>query len=210
MTRLSDAIFLFAHGAGAGMDSDFIVRLAALLNEKGLEVKTFEFPYMQKIRAEGKRRPPDRMEKLLIAYEQAIVSIADGKQIFIGGKSMGGRVASLLAAKNGSELADQHKLIKGVICLGFPFHPPKKPDSYRGDHLSDIYIDTLIVQGERDAFGTQSEVVEFEFSKRVQLEFLPDGDHSFKPRVRSGITLEQNLITCSKLIVKFVEAQLCK
>lgn len=210
MANLSDAVFLFAHGAGAGMDSDFIVRLSGLLNAKGLDVKTFEFPYMQKIRVEGKRRPPDRMAKLLIAYEQAILSIATGKQIFIGGKSMGGRVASLLAAQSGSELADQQKLINGVICLGFPFHPPKKPDSYRGDHLSDIDIDTLIVQGERDSFGTQSEVVEFEFSERVQLEFLPDGDHSFKPRVRSGFTLEQNLTRCSNLIVEFVETQLRK
>ena len=208
MANLTDAILLFAHGAGAGMDSEFIVRLSVLLNDKGLEVKTFEFPYMQKIRAEGKRRPPDRMPKLLIAYEQAILSITSDKQIFIGGKSMGGRVASLLAAEKGSELADQHKLINGVICLGFPFHPPKKPDKYRGDHLTDIDIDTLIVQGERDTFGTQIEVTKFDFSERVLLEFLADGDHSFKPRVRSGVTLEQNLTRCANLIVEFIEERL--
>ena len=208
MANLSDAIFLFAHGAGAGMDSEFIVRLSVLLNDKGLEVKSFEFPYMQKIRTEGKRRPPDRMPKLLIAYKQAIQSLAADKQIFIGGKSMGGRVASLLAAEKGAELAVQKKFINGVICLGFPFHPPKKPDNYRGDHLTDINIDTLIVQGERDPFGTQTEVMGFDFSERVLLEFLADGDHSFKPRVRSGVTLEQNLARCAELIVEFIAKRL--
>ncbi len=205
---LSNAIFLFAHGAGAGMDSDFIVQLSTLLKNKGLEVKTFEFPYMRKIRAEGKRRPPDRMPKLLVAFEQAIQSIATNKQIFIGGKSMGGRVASILAAEKGAKLVDQSTPINGVICLGFPFHPPKNPDKYRGEHLSEIAIDTLIVQGERDAFGTQSEVAEFNFSDRVQLEFLSDGDHSFKPRVRSGVTFVQNLIKCSELIIEFIENRL--
>ncbi len=208
MTDLSDAIFLFSHGAGAGMDSDFIVQLSSLLKGRGLAVRTFEFPYMQKIRAEGKRRPPDRMPKLLAAFKQMIQSIDAEKQIFIGGKSMGGRVASLLAAEQGAQLANQSKPINGVICLGFPFHPPKKPENYRGEHLTGMDIDTLIVQGERDTFGTQSEVSEFSFSDRVQLEFLTDGDHSFKPRVRSGVTFEQNLKKCSDLIVEFIEKQL--
>ena len=208
MTDLSNAIFLLAHGAGAGMDSDFIVQLSTLLKNKGLEVKTFEFPYMRKIRAEGKPRPPDRMPKLLAAFEQAMQSIEVSKQMFIGGKSMGGRVASLLAAEQGVEFVNQRKPVSGVICLGFPFHPPKQPNKYRGEHLSDIEIDTLIIQGERDIFGTQGEVEEFDFSDRVQLKFLSDGDHSFKPRIRSGVTFAQNLISCSDSIIDFIENRL--
>jgi len=187
------------------MDSEFMLSVSKLLTAKGIEVKRFEFPYMQKIGAEGKRRPPDRMPKLLLAYEDEIKSLDplldSDKKIFIGGKSMGGRVASLLAADKAIDLN-----IKGVICLGFPFHPPKKLDNYRGEHLTDIDVPTLIVQGERDTFGTQSEISEFEFSKQVEVCFLTDGDHSFKPRVKSGVTLDENIKNAVELIVRFISA----
>jgi predicted alpha/beta-hydrolase family hydrolase len=200
VNNLSNTLFIFAHGAGAGMDSDFILELSKLLELKGVEVRRFEFPYMQKIRAEGKRRPPDRMPKLLVAYEEIVRSIKGNRKVYIGGKSMGGRVASLLAAEQGKELA-----IRGVICLGFPFHPPNKPENYRGEHLVDIDIPTLIVQGERDTFGTKNEVADFCFSDSVDIEFLADGDHSFKPRVKSGVTLDENLVNCSEFIHEFIE-----
>lgn len=210
LTDLSKATFLFAHGAGAGMDSDFILQMSALLENKGLQVKTFEFPYMQKIRTEGKRRPPDRMPKLLIAFQHELESLCENQFVFIGGKSMGGRVASLLAAANEGERKITIRKISGVICLGFPFHPPKKIEKYRGEHLMNMSVDTLIVQGERDTFGTQAEIESYNFSESVQVEILPDGDHSFKPRVRSGVTLEQNLIQCADLIIDFVETQLSR
>lgn len=203
MANLSETTFLFAHGAGAGMDSDFMLQLSNKLESKELDVRRFEFPYMQKVRAEGKRRPPDRMPKLLDAYQEMVQSIASSKNIFIGGKSMGGRVASLLAAEKGKSLN-----IKGVICLGFPFHPPKKPEKYRGEHLKHIDISSLIVQGERDAFGNKTEVQEFSLSKYVDVKFLTDGDHSFKPRVKSGVTFEQNITKCSDFIIEFIERQI--
>lgn len=208
MVDLSNAVFVFAHGAGAGINSDFIVDLSNRLVNKGIEVTTFEFPYMQKITALGKRRPPDRMPKLIDAYAEIVKSIPAGKQIFIGGKSMGGRVASLLASEQSNELAVLGKMISGVICLGFPFHPPKQLEKYRGEHLTDIETPTLIIQGDRDNFGTKDEVLNYQFSSQVQLAFLPDGDHSFKPRVRSGGTLDQNINQCTELMIQFIEDQL--
>jgi len=198
--NLSNCVFLFAHGAGAGMDSEFMLSLSERLAAYGLEVKRFEFSYMKKVRAEGKRRPPDRMPKLLSSYEDQIRLHDTDKQIFIGGKSMGGRVASLLAAEKGELLN-----IKGVVCLGFPFHPPAKPNNYRGEHLIDIETPTLIVQGERDPFGTRAEIAKFDFSDQVQVEFLVDGDHSFKPRVKSGVTLEENLTHSAESIINFIK-----
>lgn len=202
VNKRSKVVFIFAHGAGAGMDSHFMLELSHHLKSSGIDVRRFEFPYMQKITAEGKRRPPDRMPKLLAEFEKEVRSLAASKHVFIGGKSMGGRVASLLAAEQGKDLA-----IRGVICLGFPFHPPKKPENYRGEHLIDIDIPTLIIQGERDSFGTKSEMTDFSFSDSVDVAFLTDGDHSFKPRVKSGVTFEQNLTRCSELICDFIEKQ---
>jgi len=184
----SNIIFLFAHGAGAGMDSEFMLNISQQLVELGIEVKRFEFPYMKIIRETNKRRPPDRMPKLLSAFEDELNAISKEKLIIIGGKSLGGRVASLLAASNNAALN-----IKGVICFGFPFHPPKKNDKYRGEHLATINIPTLILQGERDPFGTREEVNQFPLSKLVEVKYIKDGDHSFKPRVKSGTTLDNNL-----------------
>ncbi len=193
------ATFLITHGAGAGLDSEFMVSVTKGLEEKNIEVIGFEFPYMKIIKKEGKRRPPDRMPKLLIAFEEAINNVSHKKNLFIGGKSMGGRVASLLAAEE--DLNDE---IKGVICLGFPFHPPKKEDKFRGEHLASISVPTLIVQGDRDTFGNQNEVDTYQFSKKVNVKFLTDGDHSFKPRVKSAVTLEENMKKSVELIAQFI------
>ncbi|MBV1910190.1 MAG: alpha/beta fold hydrolase [Kangiellaceae bacterium] len=192
MTILNQDVFLFAHGAGAGNDSEFIRDISRGLEQRGVEVISFDFPYMQKMKEANKRRPPDRMPKLIESFEQQIQNLLNRddfrhKNLFIGGKSMGGRVASLICAK--SELSSS---ILGCICLGFPFHPPKSVEKYRGEHLADINKPVLVLQGNRDPFGTKSEVETFEFSKQVDLAFVPDGDHSFKPRVKSGHTLESN------------------
>ena len=192
---------ILTHGAGAGIDSEFMQKVSSGVEAGGVEVRMFEFPYMQLIRSENRRRPPDRMPKLIEAFElqlDKILSDLQGteKNIFIGGKSMGGRVASLVGASN-----KYNRSLSGVICLGFPFHPPKSPDKYRGEHLSDVLLPTCILQGERDTFGTRAEVDSYSYSDWVEIFYLNDGDHSFKPRVKSGYTMQDNYqATVSKML----------
>ncbi|WP_260259566.1 alpha/beta fold hydrolase [Vibrio intestinalis] len=182
--ELGQPLFIFAHGAGADMEHDFMAQVAKGLAAKGICVVRFNFPYMVKRAEDGKRRPPDRAPKLLEAYEAIIAEHAQGKPIVIGGKSMGGRMASLLS---------EHQHVAGVACLGFPFHPPGKPEKFKGEHLAEMVKPCLILQGERDTFGKQEEFAEFTLSDKVTAYFLPDGDHSFKPRKRSGFTEQGNI-----------------
>ncbi|CAH6825872.1 Alpha/beta hydrolase [Vibrio chagasii] len=182
--------FIFAHGAGAGMDHEFMQSVAKGLAFKGIRVVRFNFPYMIKRAEDGKRRPPDRAPKLLEAYQE-IIEQTDADKLVIGGKSMGGRMASHL-----SELDK----VAAMACLGFPFHPPGKPENYKGEHLASLQKPCLILQGERDTFGKREEFVDFDLSDSIQVEFIPDGDHSFKPRKSSGYTEQQNIaLTVEKL-----------
>lgn len=186
----SQYTFVFAHGAGAGMDHEFMQSVAKGLAFKGIRVIRFNFPYMIKRAEDGKRRPPDRAPKLLEAYQEVIEKI-DTQQLVIGGKSMGGRMASHLS---------DHEKVAGVACLGFPFHPPGKPDKYKGEHLAELSKACLILQGERDTFGKREEFADFDLSDSIRVEFIPDGDHSFKPRKSSGYTEQQNIaLTVEKL-----------
>jgi len=198
--NVSKITFLFAHGAGADMNSDWMVKFDQLLSEQGIEVIRFNFPYMIKRLEEGTRRPPDRAPKLLEAFKQQIELIPKNRKLLIGGKSMGGRMASLLAAEGELE-----RKIAGVICLGYPFHPPKKLEKYKGMHLADIKTPTLILQGERDTMGTKLEIADFDLSNSVKVKYLGDGDHSFKPRVKSGLTLELNIQSASRLVIEFMK-----
>ena len=195
---------LLAHGAGAGMDHEFMEAIATGLAQKGIRVIRFEFPYMQIRRTDGGKRPPDRMPKLLQAYAQqlsdTLALTPSTTRLFVGGKSMGGRVASLLAAQQPLTSA-----IAGVICLGFPFHPPGKPERFRGEHLNGLQIPLLIAQGERDSFGSRAEIAGYSLSDTVQCRYLADGDHSLKPRKRSGFTLEQNLSETIMYMKNFIE-----
>lgn len=186
--------FIFAHGAGADMDHDFMAAVASGLAARGIRVVRFNFPYMVKRAEDGKRRPPDRAPKLLEAFEAVIAEYASGS-VVIGGKSMGGRMASLLSA---------HPQVAGIACLGFPFHPPGKPEKFKGDHLAEVDKPTLILQGERDTFGTQLECATFSFSPNVSLAFLPDGEHSFKPRKSSGYTEAQNIALAVEKLSQFI------
>ncbi|WP_070962775.1 alpha/beta family hydrolase [Vibrio sonorensis] len=186
-------IFVFAHGAGAGMDHAFMEAVALGLAANGIKVIRFNFPYMVQRAIDGKKRPPDRAPKLLEAYSQLIEEF-DG-QIIIGGKSMGGRMASLLS---------QHTQVNGVACLGFPFHPPGKPEKYKGEHLAEISKPCLILQGERDTFGKREEFDDFSFSEQVRTVFIPDGDHSFKPRKSSGYTEEDNIALAVEKLTAFI------
>ncbi|MCG9785988.1 dienelactone hydrolase family protein [Vibrio mediterranei] len=179
----SGPLFLFAHGAGAGMDHEFMQDVTTRLAEKGVRVARFNFPYMEKRAVDGKKRPPDRAPKLLEAMTAVIEDVANGQPIVIGGKSMGGRMASMLS---------ENPMVQSIACLGFPFHPPGKPENYKGAHLATIDKPILIIQGERDTFGKFEEFERFEFSDQVSTSFIPDGDHSFKPRKSSGFTEAQN------------------
>ncbi|EGU4186029.1 alpha/beta fold hydrolase [Vibrio parahaemolyticus] len=187
-------LFVFAHGAGAGMEHDFMTAVAKGLVEQGIRVVRFNFPYMGKRSEDGKKRPPDRAPKLLEAYSEVIAHFASSP-VVIGGKSMGGRMASLLA---------EHELVEGIACLGFPFHPPGKPEKFKGDHLASIDKPTLILQGERDTFGKREEFDEFVFSQQVKVSFLPDGDHSFKPRKSSGHTEAGNIALAVEQLSAFI------
>ncbi|PTO87547.1 alpha/beta hydrolase [Vibrio splendidus] len=182
--------FIFAHGAGAGMDHEFMQSVAKGLAFKGIRVIRFNFPYMIKRAEDGKRRPPDRAPKLLEAY-QDIIEQCDADKLVIGGKSMGGRMAS--------HLSEVDK-VAAMACLGFPFHPPGKPEKYKGEHLAELQKPCLILQGERDTFGKREEFSDFDLSDSIRVEFIPDGDHSFKPRKSSGYTEQQNIaLTVEKL-----------
>ena len=152
------------------------------LADRGWRVIRFEFPYMAARRADGRKRPPDREPVLLDAWRAAVEDIPAG-HLVVGGKSLGGRMASLIAGELGA---------RACLCLGYPFHPPGKPDRLRIAHLQEITVPTLIVQGTRDALGTQDEVAGYPLGKNVHLHWSEDGDHSLKPRKASGRTEAQN------------------
>ena len=187
-------LFIFAHGAGAGRNHEFMENVALGLVDKGIRVLRFNFPYMIKRAEDGKKRPPDRAPKLLAAFEEWIDKFADEK-VVIGGKSMGGRMASHLA---------EHPKVAAMACLGFPFHPPGKPENFKGEHLATITKPCLILQGERDTFGKREEFADFTFSDKVHYEFLPDGDHSFKPRKASGFTEQGNIALAVEKLSQFI------
>ena len=172
-----------AHGAGAPMDSPFMQAFAEGLAARGLRCARFEFPYMAARRADGKKRPPNPAPVLLETWRTVIETIGRD-HLVVGGKSMGGRMASLIAA----EMEAAGTPLRGVVCLGYPFHPPGKPDQLRTEHLAALKTPTLICQGTRDPFGTAEEVPGYALSSAIRLHWLTDGDHGFKPRKASGRT----------------------
>lgn len=190
--RASTTIVL-AHGAGAGMDTPFMNFFTDSLADRGLRVVRFEFPYMAKRRTAGKKGPPDA-QPILRETWLTVIDKLGAKGLVIGGKSMGGRIASLVADDSG---------VGGLVCLGYPFHPVGKPQQLRVEHLQSIKTSTLIVQGERDPFGSRDEVAGYELSPAVKLHWVTDGDHSFKPRKSSGRTEQENWETALGMIATF-------
>lgn len=183
------AVLILAHGAGAPMDSPFMELLARQLAEQGVTVFRFEFPYMQKRREDGRKRPPDRAEKLLAAFVDTIgqvrATLSPGQALYIGGKSMGGRMASMLAA-------DEHLtgLFGGVLCFGYPFHPPGKPDNWRIGHFDKLWCPVSIQQGTRDPFGKPEEVAGHSMPDSVTINWLDGGNHDFLPPKKLAHTQE--------------------
>jgi predicted alpha/beta-hydrolase family hydrolase len=196
------ASLLLAHGAGAAMDSPFMETIATGLATKGWRVLRFEFPYMAQRRLSGGRRAPDRLPRLLECFREQVALAGHGRPLLIGGKSMGGRIASLLV----DELQAAGS-VHGCICLGYPFHPPGKPDQLRTDHLRSLRAPTLILQGERDSFGRRGEVETYGLSPQIELDWIASGDHSFKPTRSSGLSETDNLATAVARCDAFLQAR---
>jgi len=182
-------LFLFAHGAGAGMATPFMDAIANGIAAAGIRVVRFHFPYMEESVRSGRRLPPNGGRILRACFGEVIDHCVRKEgcprnRLVIGGKSMGGRVASMVA---------DEQQVAGVVCMGYPFHPPKQPRRLRTEHLAVLRTPMLVCQGERDRFGNRSEVSGYRMSETVRVRWLPDGDHDFAPRKSSGFTPAQNL-----------------
>lgn len=191
---------LLTHGAGASSTHPNTTRLAELIAERGVRVARFDFPYMRRAMETGKRPwPPDPEDVLAAAWVQVIQQLAEQgvppNRLFFGGRSMGGRIASYIA--DAVEPA-------GMVCISYPFHAPKNPASAITIHLQQLATPTLIVQGERDEYGTRDEVEGYELSPTVELCWIPDGNHGLIPRKRSGHTEEGNRELAAVAISEFV------
>lgn len=190
---------VLGHGAGAAMDSAGMNDAARVIASRGIRVARFEFGYMAGRRV-GVRKPPPRAETLIGEYRDALAQVATDAPVFIGGRSMGGRVASMLADE-----AFAAGTVRGLVCLGYPFHPPGKPEQLRTAHLENLECPTLIVQGTRDEFGTRDEVAAYPLSSRISVFWLEDGDHGLRPRKAiSGFTYAQHLETMADVVAGFV------
>ncbi|HEV8316403.1 MAG TPA: alpha/beta fold hydrolase [Vicinamibacterales bacterium] len=180
--RVQHALLVLAHGAGAGQLHPFMVTLARGLAERGIDVVTFDFPYMAQ-----ERRVPDKAPVLEASFRETVAEarqrVGPDRRLFIGGKSLGGRMATHLAAEG---LAD----LQGVVLLGYPLHPPGKPEQPRVGHLPRITVPVLILQGERDAFGTPDEVrpAFASLGARATLHVVDGGDHSLRVPRSAGVS----------------------
>jgi len=177
------------------MDSASMNATAAALGKAGFRVARFEFSYMASRRIGG-RKPPPRADRLKPEYLAAVKALGTQGRLIIAGKSMGGRVASMVA----DELAESGRAC-GLLCLGYPFHPPTKPDQLRTAHLGDLKTPTLIVQGTRDEFGRRHEVSTYHLSPAIEFLWLEDGDHDLRPRQRvSGLSTGDHLSTMAETV----------
>ena len=183
-----------AHGAGAPMDTPFMDAFAYGLANRDFRVARFEFPYMAERRETGKKRPPNSA-KVLFECWQAVIDELGPDNLIISGKSMGGRYASMLADVAG---------VKGLVCLGYPFHPPGKPEKLRVEHLQSLATPALFLQGSRDTLGNFEDVSGYSLSPAIALHWLEDGDHSLKPRKKSGRTEQQNWDEAINAFAEFV------
>lgn len=194
----AESAFIFAHGAGAPMDSEFMETIANLLAGHGMRVIRFEFPYMAERRVTGSKKPPPRAETMMGFMMDFVAGSSPLRNVLIGGKSMGGRIASLIA----DELHAEGR-VSGLVCLGYPFHPPGKPERLRTAHLETLTCPALICQGERDPFGTREEVGAYRLSPAIRFEWLVDGNHDLAPRKASGRTKAQNWQQTADAIAAF-------
>lgn len=200
---ISNITLILAHGAGAPADSEFMKWLSGALAAEGIATVRFEFPYMTRRREDGRKRPPDRQPVLLSYFREVIqqTAVRRGGRVFVGGKSMGGRMASLLAAE--SDLAD---ILEGCICFGYPFHPPGKTERWRVEHFDSFCTPVMIIQGTRDPFGKREEVERCESVSGAgrQIYWLEGGNHDFKPLARQAETQNQLIEQAAKVAAAFM------
>ena len=180
------ALFVFAHGAGAGQHHPFMAGVSKALAARGIDVVTFDFPYKRL-----QKSAPDRPPILEQSFREVVAAArrwSKAARLFIGGKSMGGRIATHLAAQGVDSLA-------GVICFGYPLHPPGKPEQLRVAHLPSITVPVLVIQGERDPFGTPAELKLHlaSINADVKLHVIERGDHSLAVRGRSPAETQSEL-----------------
>lgn len=191
---------ILAHGAGAPMDHPFMETVAAGLGARGVRVVRFEFPYMASRRLDGKKRGPNPARVLEACWRAALEAHGGPGANVIGGKSMGGRIAAMLAQALGEEDAAP----RGLVCLGYPFHPTGKPEKLRLAPLQGLACPALVAQGTRDPMGTREEVEAYALDPALELLWLEDGDHSFKPRKRSGERWEAHMERVCDAVAAFV------
>ena len=173
---------VLAHGAGAGMSHPFLVASAAGLAARGIDAVTFNFPYMER-----RAKAPDKAPKLEACYRDLIATLADrgwlkGRRLVIGGKSMGGRMATMVAAAADAGTAPVAHPIAGVVALGYPLHPPGAPEKLRVAHFATLRTPTVFVQGTRDEFGSPAELAPHvaPLGALATIHPVDRGDHSFK------------------------------
>lgn len=186
---------VLAHGAGAPMDAPWMTEVALGLAAHDLRVVRFEFPYMAQRRETGKRRGADRPPVLLDTWRGVIEAVGNPGELIIGGKSMGGRIATMVADAAG---------VAGVLCFSYPFHPAGRPEKTRTEHLATLAAPSLILQGTRDPLGNSDDVAGYDLSPAIDLHWLEDGDHDLKPRKASGRTHAQNLAEAVDVAAAFV------
>lgn len=189
------AVLLLGHGAGQDMDSPFMATIARAVAGNGIRVVRFNFPYMTRARIEGRKRPPDPEPVLMDTFRTVIAAQPSGRRLVLGGKSLGGRMASRI-------VDEVHAA--GLVCLGYPFHPPGRPDRLRTAHLLHLRTPALICQGTRDPFGSQEEVSKYTLSDSIKIVWIGDGDHGFKPRKASGRSEAENLAAAAAAVATFV------
>ena len=191
----AEAPLILAHGAGAPMDSPFMQHMAQGLAARGVRVVRFEFAYMAQRRLDGRKRPPNPQAQLLQQWRDvyALVRQRVAGPLAIGGKSMGGRMASLLADELGAS---------ALICLGYPFYAAGKPEKPRVAHLAELRTPTLIIQGERDALGNRQAVAGYDLSPAIEVHWLQAADHDIKPLKASGFSHTQHLDSAVQIIAE--------
>ena len=191
---------LLSHGSGAPMDTPFMNEFTAFAISGGIRVVRFEFAFMAGRRTTGKKPPPPKAEKLIDEFLSALAEL-DAENVFIGGKSLGGRVASMMAQQ-----CFEDGKIAGLVCLGYPFHPPGKPEKLRTAHFAGYNCPSLICQGENDPFGKRPEIEQYTLPTSFEFHWALFGDHHMTPPKRSGLTSQDNWVSAAAAVAAFMHS----
>ncbi len=197
--KKAEVLVILAHGAGAPMDTEFMDFFAENISKLNVKILRFEFPYMALRRQGHGKRPPNPQKILLSTWRQIIEDCRTNHagKVVIGGKSMGGRMASLIADECS---------VDGLICLGYPFYAPGKQDKPRTDHLISIKTPYLICQGERDPMGSKEVVDQYSLSNSIKFSWFTDGNHDLRPRKTSGLKHSDHLEASISAISTFLKS----